>query len=163
MKRIIVTLAISLILFSCTNENDNTGKKQEKNVLNQSLGEELNYISKDSANKMIQSYLSSLGNDTGNNLQCIILDAKTLRQYLSDTSISRVKVMFAHTLNYINSGHGGQPAGYTPYEFTIVLAGFNSAGNYVLAPGNMVPDRGEPCPDNCTTVGTASSPLIGTN
>lgn len=115
----------------------------------------------DTANKMIQSYLTSIGKDTDNaNIQSLIVDAGTLRKYLSDTSIKKVKIMFAHTLDYINSGHEGQPAGYTPFAFTIVISGYDSEGNYVLAPGNMVPDHAEPCPTNCPTIGNAANALI---
>lgn len=155
---------IFLSLCSCNNKNNQSEEIPNNTAVNsQDTRSSMSYISKDTANKMIQSYLTSLGTDTTGNLQCLIADAGTLRNYLSDTSIKKIKVMFAHTLQYIDAGNGGQPAGYTPHEFTVLFAGFNAEGNYVLAPGGMVPDRAEPCPDNCITVGTAASPLIITN
>jgi hypothetical protein len=124
------------------------------------------FVKKDTANRMIQSYLVSVGySDTSTvinnrNLEAIIMDAQSIRNYLKDTSIKAVKVMLAHTQQYINSGNFGVPAGYRSGELTVVLAGYNGAGNYVFAPGGMVPDRGVPCPHSCQTIGTASSNLL---
>jgi hypothetical protein len=118
------------------------------------------FISKDSANKMLQSYQGSISSvDADSSLHSLILNADALRQYLSDTSIKEVKVMLAHTLDYINAGNQNQPAGYKPNALTIILAGYNDKGNYVLAPGNMVPNRAKPCPNQCPT-GSASSSLL---
>lgn len=124
------------------------------------------FVSTDTANKMIGSYLASIGDTAGqvnpNNLQSLILDADALREYLSDNSIKKVKIMFAHTLSYINSGHKGQPAGYQPGAFSIVVGGYDADGNYVVAPGYMIPDHAKPCPENCPTAGSAALPLLPT-
>lgn len=120
-----------------------------------------NLIPVDTANKMISSYLRSLdGSD--DNLRSLILNAETLRQYLKDSSIKKIKVMFAHTQNYINSGHGGEASGMKSGSLTIVLVGFGSDGNYVYPPGdsNKVIDRATPCPTNCPTFGNASDDLL---
>lgn len=147
-------------LFSC--QSNNTSK--EKTEAMQSIPEqdEAYFISVDSANEMIQSYLTSIQDSNSDNpsLQSLIVDAGALRDYLSDTSITKVKIMFAHTMQYINEGHDGQPAGYKPNALTIVIAGFNVEGNYVTAPGRMVPDRARPCPSDCPTTGNAANPLI---
>ena len=120
------------------------------------------FIHKDTANRMIQSYLTSASLDTSvrDNLQSLIMDAGALRSYLQDTSITSVKVMFAHTQKYMDEGHQGQYAGYKSGALTIVFAGFDAAGNYVYAPGNMVPNRLKPCPHQCPSAGTAQSPLL---
>lgn len=118
------------------------------------------YIPKDSANRMIRSYLTSIGGDSnpGNsNLYSLIVDADLLRDYLGNKEIKKVKVMLAHNLAYINSGHEGQNAGYNSDALTIVMAGYNRAGNYVLAPGNVVCNHAMPCPRNCPEYGTASA------
>lgn len=154
-------ILISLSLYSCRNNGGQAKEDHAANTVAYTAGTDSNFISMDSANKMIQSYLTSIAKDTADtNIQSIIVDANSLRKYLDDTSIKKVKIMFAHTLDYINSGHNGEPAGYKPFAFTIVISGYNSDGDYVLAPGNMVPDHAEPCPTNCNTVGNASSPLI---
>ncbi|RYY17201.1 MAG: hypothetical protein EOO04_25770 [Chitinophagaceae bacterium] len=78
----------------------------------------------------------------------------------NNPEIKRVKVMLAHTLKYINTGHGGQNAGYKSGALTIVFAGFTKDGNYVFAPGNMVPNHAVPCPRNCPDAGSAAQNLL---
>lgn len=157
----------SLGLFSCQGAGQNNIGTNKALSAQSIPGEQLQYfITADSANRMITSYLVSIG-DTGGivnqeNIQSLILDAGALRSYLSDTSIKHVKVMFAHTLDYINRGHYGQPAGYKPHALTVIISGYNNAGNYVLAPGNSVPDHAEPCPTSCSVTGTSASPLLPT-
>jgi len=151
MKKTVIALSIligGISLTACQNNNPQNIKDH--------------FIPVDSANKMIRSYLNSIADsDTEKpQLQSLIMDADALREYLKDTSIKEVKVMFAHTMDYINSGHGGQYAGYRPGALTIIFAGYNLQGNYVLAPGNLVPDGSSPCPPFCPGTGTASLPLI---
>lgn len=122
------------------------------------------YIGKDTANKMIQSYLTSIEGDTTQlqapNLHSLIVDADLMRHYLSNPEIKNVKVMLAHTLGYINSGHGGQNAGYKSDALTIVMAGYDKAGNYVFHAIDRVPNHATPCPRNCPDAGTASQSLL---
>ncbi len=119
------------------------------------------FIEMDSANKMIGSYLNSIGyqqNDT--DLRSLIFDADSLRQYLANPSVRKLKFMFAHDLDYINNGGDGKPAGYQSGKLTAVIAGFDIKGNYVFVlQGNnrMVLNHALPCPTNCPTSGTASS------
>ena len=116
------------------------------------------FIPVDSANKMLESYLSSINadSDTSGNVQSFIMDADAIREYLSDNSIKKVKIMFAHTLSYINSGHAGVNCGYRAGKLTIIMAGYDSDGNYIFTPDDKVPDRAEPCPTHCPVIGTAS-------
>lgn len=166
LKNAVFTAATAMVFFSCQNNNAPTESEQTQgaNALLSSYSEEEldNYfISKDSANKMLQSYQGSISSvDADSNLHSLILNAEALRQYLSDTSIKEVKVMLAHTLDYINAGHQNQAAGYKPNALTIILAGYNDKGNYVFAPGNMVPNRAKPCPNQCPTTGSASSSIL---
>jgi len=121
-----------------------------------------NFIPKDSANKMIRSYQASIAlpdSDTTAKLSSLIVNAEDLRSYLADTSITQVKMMFAHTLNYINSGHVGLPAGYRNDAFTLVLAGVKANGDYVYGAGTTVLNRCVPCPYSCM-LGKAASPLL---
>ncbi|PZF71578.1 hypothetical protein [Taibaiella soli] len=122
------------------------------------------YIGKDTANKMIESYLTSIAGDTADlpapTLNSLIMDADLLRNYLSNQEIKKVKVMFAHRLDYINSGHAGQNVGLRSDALTIILAGYNKEGNYIFAPGRMVPNHATPCPRNCPDFGSASNNLL---
>lgn len=116
------------------------------------------FITIDTANKMLGSYLASINADADNNknVQSFIMDADAIREYLSDTRIKKVKVMLAHTLDFINSGNQGVNCGYKSGQLTIIMAGYNAEQNYIFAPGNKVPDGAIPCPENCATLGTAS-------
>lgn len=120
-----------------------------------------NFITKDSANKMIQSYLTSI--DDPNNteaLRSLIVDADAMRKYLADTTIKEMKLMLAHTLQYINSGNQGQPAGYKATALTLILAGFNASGNYVYYDTEFILNRARPCPPLCPPAGTAVRPTF---
>ncbi len=119
------------------------------------------FISIDSANKMLQSYLSSIDyqkNDT--ELHAIIFKAADLRQMLSDGRISNVKIMLAHTLDYINAGGAGEYCGYKSRELTVIISGYDSSGNYVYTPSGKVLEMGAPCPTSCPATGSAASDLL---
>ncbi|MEO6831656.1 MAG: hypothetical protein ABI169_05620 [Chitinophagaceae bacterium] len=120
------------------------------------------FIPTDSANKMINSYLQSVNSGSGNDsaLHSLIFDADSLRAYLSNTSIKHVKVMFAHTLEYINQKGSGHNVGYESGALTVIFGGYNAEGNYVFWQGNSVPNHGAPCPSNCVSSGNASSDLF---
>lgn len=118
------------------------------------------FLSKDTANRMIESYLQSIQRSTDTPLNCLIVNADSLRAYLNDTSIKNVKLMFAHTSSWVNSAHEGRPAGYKAGALTIVLAGYNSAGDYVYYNGNEVMDNARPCPTLCPINGTAQQSLL---
>lgn len=117
----------------------------------------VNFIHKDTANRMIQSYITSVDAiDAEEQLYSVMLDADDIRTYLSDTAIHGVKIMFAHTLKYINAGNEGVAAGLESGALTIVMAGYNRGGNYVFAPGMRVLNNVRPCPPKCPLTGTAS-------
>jgi|GEM_PF-759857 len=155
LKGIVSGIAGAALLVSCTdcppqNPQNYTG-----------------FIHKDTANKMIQSYLNSLDNipppEEGvspQQLYSLIIDADELRTYLSDPAIKNVKVMFAHTLDYINTGNADIPAGMTSGALTIVFGGFDSSGNYVYAPGMTLPNEARGCPPYCPSTGTATNNLF---
>lgn len=121
----------------------------------------LTCIPVDSANKMINSYITSLNGNSGNEyLYSLIADADELREYLNaNGSVKHVKLMFAHTLSYINSGHGGENCNTKAGKLTLIIAGYDASGNYVIG-NNGVMDNLQPCPINCPSTGTASSNTI---
>lgn len=158
-------IALGLLAGSCMAAcSDESQSEADASVTTSTSVADLGYIPVDSANKMIQSYLMSLVDTPGRtNLQSLIIDAGTLRAYLSDTSIKQLKIMLAHTLSYINAGNEGEHAGYAANALTVVMGGYNAAGNYVTAAGTKVPDNARPCPINCPAEGSASSPFFPTN
>ena len=170
LRTLLLTAATLTTLYSCQNNNQPLATPQSLSspVSNWSdYGSDTNvmkyFIVKDSANKMIQSYLTSIGSSAttqDSSLNSLIFDADALRAYLSDTSIKNVKLMFAHTLEYINAGNSGTNAGYKSGALTLVVAGYDQDGNYILGPTQMVPDRARPCPHYCPLTGTASSNLL---
>jgi hypothetical protein len=121
------------------------------------------FIAIDDANTMIKSYLysiNSVNNDT--DLQSFSVDADSLRAYLSNSSIKKVKLIFAHTMNWSTTNNGVY-AGYQSGGLNIVIAAYDSLGNYVYhqtQAGNCVIDYSMPCPYDCIVNGTASYNLL---
>jgi len=116
------------------------------------------FIPIDSGNKMISSYLASIHSDMNDtDLRSFSINADTLREYLSDTRIRKVRIMLAHTLEYINEGNFGKPAGYVNGNIGFIVVGIDANGNYVYRNNNLVLDHMTQCPTNCDDV---SSPLL---
>lgn len=120
------------------------------------------FICVDSANRMLGSYLSSINADNNDSdIHFLVCNADSLRAYLSDTRIKNVKLMFAHTLEYINEGNYGKKAGYTNGNLTIIIAGYDVNGTYIYRNGNTVMEHFQACPVYCDDViGAASSSLL---
>jgi len=174
MKKLALLLSISLnilllvaYLSSCQKESSKEQKEEEPSkefiggfVSTINMTNYSRMIPVDSANKMILSYLNSINYQTDDSkIRSLLYNADSLRKYLSDTSIKNIKIMFAHSLDYINAGGQNNNCGYDAGALTIVLAGYNKNGNYVT-PNNSVLERGAPCPATCPTVGTAANNLI---
>lgn len=165
MKLKILALVTTIVTtLSCKDTSTNKSSRNNDNIHPQSQpGVGDSFIPIDSANKMLASYLASINHpDKNNSLKSIIIDASSLRNYLNDTTngrIDKVKIMFAHTLDYINSGHEGQNARYKPGALTLIFAGYDAVGNYIYYDG-MVLDHGAPCPIICPPGEAASDLLI---
>ena len=112
------------------------------------------------ADVMLNSYLKSIHatlNDT--DLQCMIYNADSLRKYLNDSSrgkITQVKFMFAHTIAYATGPKANINCGYKSGALTLIIAGFDNAGNYIFNPQGNVLDNGTPCPSGCPQSGAAA-------
>lgn len=159
MNKLSILTILICFGFACTNrgKDDNAGKTA-KTLTN--AAQPSTFITIDSANKMIQSYLTSINYpDNKDSLLSLSLNANDLRTYLADTSITDIKLMFAHRLDYINAGDSGKYCGYSTHGLTLVVAAFNSLGNYVFHNGTHVMDYATPCPYNCPP-GTASNALL---
>lgn len=133
------------------------------------MGLDSPFITLDTANVMIGSYLNSINGNTGNLgsgqtplIKSFIVDANALRYYLQNTNIKYIKLFMAHKLNYINKGNKNKDAGYRGDALTIVISGFDSSNNYIYSPQGAVLDFSAPCPNNCPGSGTAAYDLLPT-
>jgi hypothetical protein len=166
----IVALVIAFSLVACQKKEreiapentslatgSNTGKHSLTSMARFSPGGGIDYsqpISKDSANRMIQSYLTSINypaNDT--TLTSLSFDADTLRSYLNDPGHAKIvtlKFMLAHKQSYMNSGKYGQFAGTKSNALTLVIVGLDDDDKYVYSRANNVYDHLGNCPDKCT-------------
>lgn len=175
MKKVIafITVITCITVIACTKKNQTAPAATNSPVVKPNVSVRLLglpednggslFIPKDSANKMITSYLTSISyqnNDT--DLRSFIIDADSLRKYLNDTSkgkITNVKLIFAHTLAYINAGGYGVNAGMQTGAITIIVAGYDANNNYIYANTNMVLDHMKPCPYSCPSGNAANNTL----
>jgi hypothetical protein len=104
----------------------------------------------DTANMMLNSYLTSVGYpyvDTA--IRSLSFDADTLRAYLQNSSIVTIKFMLAHQQSYIHNGHNGEAAGFSPGAVTLLVVGMDDNQQYVLNSRNQVYDHAANCPWSC--------------
>lgn len=161
-----VLIVIALLIAACSKKNSLPDKSVEPYDIttvmsnNYNAGADSPFVTKDSANKMLTSYLNSIAStEHQNELRALIFDAEALRYYLEDTTIKNFKIMFAHRLDYINEGSANIYAGNSIDAITMIIVGVNSAGNYVYSPAGTAVDNAIPCPSNCPS-GNAGSNLL---
>jgi hypothetical protein len=166
MKNNLLFMAMISLLFimACSKKNStpdtNLTPQPQSNLSQYALmGLDSPFISIDSANIMISSYLGSLSS-TSTDAKSFIVDADALRYYLNNTDIKHVKLMFAHKMSYVRSGHKNQPAGMNPDGLTIVIAGYGEDNDYIYSPQGAVMDFSQPCPYFCPEGGTAAYDLF---
>ncbi len=109
-------------------------------------------ISLDTANKMIASYVSSVGypyRDTA--VRSLAFNADTMRAYLADSRITSLEFVLAHQLSYLNGGTNrfGKNIGMKPGAITIIAVGYDNNGNVIRNSSNGVYEHAMPCPTNC--------------
>ncbi len=159
MKKLLI-VALLGFLTACTSNNSET--KDTSTGENTPMGfattpsptGSVSFINKDTANIMITSYINGNKLDS-TQLSSLIIDADSLRAYLSDTSIRNIKLMFAHTQQYIYSGGKDRKCSYRSGDLTLILAGYDGSGNYKYYNDNQVMDNATPCPSLCPVNGTA--------
>lgn len=165
-NKLFLVIATAMIVYACNKKNttvDTGGSKQGNKPDYRSyalMGLDSPFLLPDTANVMIQSYLSGIDN-ASTQLKSLIVDANALRYYLQNTDITKVKLMFAHKLNYVRN-HGS--TGYDDMDYralTIVIAGFDNNNNYIYSPQGAVMDFCQPCPANCPPTGTAAYDILG--
>lgn len=109
-------------------------------------------ISVSTANGYIEDFIDNFY-DTGKvPVKSLIMDAGLLRSYLSDTTIENVKFMLGERTVDVNG---------TPTQtLTLIVAGYNQSGDYVLLPNNQILDNMAPCPTRCPSTGDAANDYI---
>ena len=163
-KLVIAAVAVFTFIAACSKKNatvDTKIAKPGKQNLSTYATTTIDspFLLPDTANIMIQSYLQSIKDDQ-TQLKSLIVDANALRYYLQNSDITHVKLMFAHRMDYIESGHAGQAAGLNYNAMTLVIAGFDEDGNYIYTPQGAVMDHCQPCPIDCPAAGTAASDIL---
>ena len=174
-RRLFITLCMIVAVVACRKDKSevaptaststpssgsSTGQYAHKTTDDSTVGSL--FIPADVANQMISSYIYSLGSapaSTVNDLKSFSIDADSLRAYLANNQIRNVKLMFGHTMSYINAGNSGKYAGMQSGALTIILAGYDSSGNYVYYGLNSVLDHALPCPFSCPP-GNAGSDVL---
>lgn len=110
----------------------------------------------DSANRLIESYLTSVEYPSNElSLRSLTFSGDSLRAYLSNPNVKTIKFMLAHQPEYVNTGHFGVYAGMNPEALTLVIAGLDENGNFVLNNQNEVYEHCAPCPFICNGVSDA--------
>jgi hypothetical protein len=168
MKRTLMNGALFMTLFAASCQEDHQKARTEKSLAQRFFDEPDRPYSKpiviDSANRMIQSYLTSIHPDVNTDeIKSLSFDADLLREYLNDSSkgkIKHMKFMYAHSLSYINAGHFGQRPDSNSNALTLVLIGYGEDGNYIFYDNNYALDFCQPCPRECPGIGSASGDLL---
>lgn len=109
-------------------------------------------VSVSTANDYITTYIDNYF-DTGKTpVKSMIMSADLLRGYLSNSNIENVKFMLGARTVTDN--------GVDTEVLTLIVAGYDANGNYILTQNGMVLDQTKPCPPNCPTVGKAANDHI---
>lgn len=163
-NKMLLIVVTALVVYACNKKNTtvDTNIKKPDYRSYADYGLDSPFLLPDTANVMIQSYLDDRGSNT-TQLKSLIVDANALRYYLQNTNIKKVKLMFAHRLDYVRNTGGNVYDDMDYRALTIVIAGFDDNNNYIYTPQGGVMDHCQPCPIYCPTSGTAASDLITTN
>lgn len=109
-------------------------------------------ISVPEANGYITEFINNYFNTGKVPVKSLIMSADLLRDYLNNDSIENVKFMLGERTV--------DEDGTSKKTLTLVVAGYDSNGDYVLTSDGKVPDHLVPCPNMCPTVGNAANDLI---
>lgn len=112
-------------------------------------------ITMDTANRMIASYLQSVGYPTVDTaVRSLAFNADTLRAYLADSRVTSLEFVLAHQLSYLNGGTNrfGKNIGMKPGALTIIAVGVDDQGNVIRNSSNGVYEHALPCPNACPSV-----------
>lgn len=158
------TAALAISLASCGRHEANvdpasttvktfTGNPNVLHAAGRMVGAEYSKpIAIDSANKMINSYLQSVGYPYADTtIRSLSFDADTLRAYLANNNITTLKFYLGHQLGWLNGSVGrfGKNIGMQPGKLTIICVGLDNDGDVVRNTSNGVYEHAMPCPTNC--------------
>lgn len=163
MKQVFCYLTFCCLLgISCQKEATIT-----KSASNQTNTAQPNRISStshliniDVANNHIQSYLDGLDATAIPQIKAFFIDAATLRNYLQDSSITELKLMFGHTSSVLAAGGLDTFVYLNQGALTAFIVGVDANQNYVYKDDELLINNMQGCPYNCKTIGTASSDLL---
>lgn len=118
----------------------------------------------DIANRMIKSYLNSIGYpDNQSTIRSWTLDAEALRSFICEgngSKMSKIKVMLAHTMEYIQAGNERKAGMDKADALTLVFVGVDEENNYIYSPEGDVLDHCFPCPTQCLGSGEVANDLL---
>ncbi len=106
----------------------------------------------DTANEYINRFLANYFHTGKAPVKSMILDAGLLRNYLANAEIQNIKFMLGERTV--------SESGIDKQVFTLVVAGYDAAGNYILTTDGNILDNTMPCPTDCPTIGNAANDNI---
>jgi|GEM_PF-914754 hypothetical protein len=113
------------------------------------------------ANRMIRSYLQGINSQVNTNeTRSWTFNADTLRRYLSEgkgKQIVRLKLMLAHSLDYIDSGHEGERPAANSHALTLIVVGLDQNNEYIYNPEGEPYEHAFPCPPRCLGTDTLTT------
>ena len=170
-SKFVIIGALAICVFLACNKSDRNETKPAKNSA-QGGGGSLasakptgdNYsrtIKIDTANRMIGSYLASVGYpEQDSALRGLYFDADSLRSYLSDPKVVTIKLVFAHQQSHITASTYGKYVGLKPGSATIIIAGLDDNNNLVPNNKGGVYEHALPCPTSCSDALSAADGLL---
>ena len=118
-------------------------------------------IAIDTANRMISSYLQSVGYPYADTtIRSLAFNADTLRAYLANPNITDVKLYLAHQITWLDGGPNryGKNIGAQPGKLTVILVGLDNSGAVIRNSTNGVYEHALPCPASCSS--SSSDPYL---
>lgn len=107
----------------------------------------------DTANRMINSYLQGINYQVNTNeIRSWTFSADSLRRLLTagnGKQIVRLKLLLAHSLEYIHAGHEGERPPVNSHALTLIVVGLDQNNNYIYNPEGEAYEHAFPCPPRC--------------
>lgn len=104
------------------------------------------------ANGYINDFIANYFHTGKAPVKSMIMDAGLLRNYLANDKIQNIKFMLGERTVH--------ESGVDNRVFTLVVAGYDAEGNYILTPDGNILDHMSPCPADCPTLGNAANDNI---
>lgn len=119
-------------------------------------------ISRDSANRMIRSYLHAVNYSVNTEaLRAWFFDADTLRAFLQNKQIKHLKLFLAHNAEYAFSENEGVLPPLNSHVLTFILAGIDENNNYIYSDEGGPYEYALPCPPRCPVSGGSAGDTLG--